>query len=105
MAGSSPALRARGRWVILFERLFSGFPLFELFLGFEVFPRFLIDDAHRQAHLSAVVEAEELHFDLVAFLDDVGGLGDPSLGELRNMDETVLRAEEIHEGAEIYNFH
>src|SRR6202030_378628 len=71
--------------------LFPGFPLFELFLRLEVFPRFLIDEAHRKAHLAAIVEAEELDFDLVAFLDDIRSFGDPSLGELGDVDETVLR--------------
>ena len=86
-------------------RLFSGFPFLELLLGFEVFPRHLIDYAHRKAYLATVIEAEQLHFDLVAFLDDIRGFGDPSLGELGDVDETVFRAEEIHEGAEIDYLH
>ena len=50
----------------------------------------LVDDLHRQADLAALVEAQELDPDLVAFLDDVGGLGDALAGELRDVDEAVL---------------
>ncbi len=47
--------------------------------------------------LAALVEAEELDPDLVAFLDDVGGLADALVGELADVDEAVLGAEEVHE--------
>src|ERR1700744_6335833 len=77
------------------------FLLLGLFLRLEVFARFLVDDAHRQADLAALVEAEELHFHLVAFLDHIARLGDAVLGQLRDVDEAVLRTEEVHEGAEI----
>src|SRR3569833_1407423 len=66
---------------------------------------FLVDDLHRQADLAARVEAEQLLPDLVAFLDDVGGLGDALVGELADMDEAVLRPEEVDEGAEIGGLH
>jgi hypothetical protein len=62
----------------------------------------LVDDLHRQADLAALVEAEQLDLHLVAFLDDVGGLGDALLGQLRDVDEAVLGAEEVHEGAEVH---
>ena len=45
---------------------------FGLLLGFEVLAGLLIDDLHRQPHLAAIVEAEQLDLHLVAFLDDVG---------------------------------
>src|SRR6202044_310355 len=61
----------------------------------------LVDDAHRQLDLAAIVVAQDLDLDPVAFLDDVGRLVDPRLGELRNVDEAVLRSEEIDEGAEL----
>ena len=43
---------------------------------------FLIDHLHAEPDLAAIVEAEQFHFHLVAFLDDVGDLGDALGGEL-----------------------
>ena len=74
---------------------------FRLLLGLEVLAGLLVDDLHRQADLAALVEAEQLDLDLVAFLDDVGGLVDALAGELADVDEAVLGAEEVHEGAEV----
>src|SRR5215469_16293426 len=61
----------------------------------------LVDDLHRQADLAALVEAEELDPDLLAFLDDVLRLGNALGSELRDVDEAVTGAEEVDEGAEI----
>src|SRR5690554_4185146 len=61
----------------------------------------LVDDLHGQADLAALVEAEQLDPDLVPFLDHIGGLGDAGFGQLADVDQTVLGAEEVHEGAEI----
>src|SRR5687768_3131713 len=74
--------------------------------GRSVFPGaflagFLVDHLHRQAHLAALVKAQELDPDLVAFLDDVGGLVDALIGQLGDVDEAVLGAEEVDEGAEV----
>src|SRR5258708_29507609 len=76
---------------------------FRLLLGLEVFAGHLIDRLHRQTRLAAVVEAEKLDLDLVAFLDDVGGLLHAVGRELADVDETVLGAEEVHEGAELHH--
>ena len=46
----------------------------------------LVDDLHRQANLAALVEAHQLDVDLVAFLDDIGGLADALLRELLDVD-------------------
>src|SRR5215510_1609626 len=44
----------------------------------------LIDDFHRQAHLAAIIEAQQLDVDFLTFLDDLGdGFGTP-LGQLRD---------------------
>src|SRR3954468_8352547 len=72
-------------------------------LALEVFAGLLVDHLHRQAGLAAVVEAEQLDLDLVAFLDDVGGLLHARRGELADVDETVLGAEEVHESAELHH--
>src|SRR4051812_34573190 len=37
----------------------------------------LIDHPHRQLHLAAIVEAEDLHLDRVADIDEVRGAVDP----------------------------
>src|SRR5215510_10569290 len=63
----------------------------------------LVDDFHGEAHLAALVEAEKLHFDLVAFLDDVGDLLHPAWRELADVHEAVFGAEEVHEGAEVHH--
>src|SRR4030088_1508279 len=84
--------------------LAGGFALRRLGLlpGFEVLAGGLVDRLHRQPGLAAVVEAEQLDLDLVAFLDDVGGLLHTAGRELADVDEAVLGAEEIHEGAELH---
>src|SRR5437870_4779205 len=63
----------------------------------------LVDRLHRQPGLAAVVEAEQLDLDLVAFLDDVGGLLHAGRSQLADMDQAVLGAEEVHEGAELHH--
>src|SRR5260370_5307619 len=61
----------------------------------------LIDLLHAELDLAAIVKAEDLDLDLVAHLDDIGDLADALRRQLADMDETVLGAEEVHEGAEI----
>src|SRR5208283_5193733 len=100
-SGAQPGA-AFGKWVaywgsvgVVVVRRLGGLRLFEVGAGL------LVDDAHRQLHLAAVVMAEHLDLDLVAFLDDVGRLGDSALGELGDVDEAVLGAEEIDEGPKL----
>src|SRR5690606_22463415 len=81
------------------------FRLFALLLADDLLAGGLVDDLHRQAHLAALVEAHQLDPDLVAFLDDVGGLADAVGGELGDVDEAVLGTEEVDEGAEIGGLH
>src|SRR4051795_5203977 len=76
---------------------------FGLLLGFEVLAGGLIDHLHRQARLATIVEAEQLDLDLVAFLDDVGGLLHAVGRELADVDEAVLGAEEVHERAKLHH--
>ena len=52
--------------------------------------RLLVDDAHRELDLAAIVVAHDLDLDPVAFLDDVAWFVNPLLGELGNVDEAVL---------------
>src|SRR6201984_3675645 len=70
--------------------------------GFEVLAGRLIAPLHRQPRLAAIVEAEQLDLDLVAFLDDVGGLLHAVGRELADMDEAVTCAEAIHEGGALH---
>src|SRR6516164_5423129 len=48
-----------------------------LLLGFEILAGRLVDRLHREPCLAAVVEAQKLDLDLVAFLDDIAGLLHP----------------------------
>src|ERR1051326_7648397 len=75
-----------------------------LFLG-EVLAGLLIDRFHRKADLAAIVEAEQLHFHAVAFLHNITGLRDTARRELGDMNQTVARAEEVHEGTEVHHLH
>src|SRR3984885_14846803 len=92
--GGSTALFAGGFAVVLVLRLL---------LRLHVLAGLLVDDLHREPHLAALVEAEQLDLDLVAFLDDVAGLLHAARCELADVDETVTRTEEVHEGAEIHH--
>ena len=65
----------------------------------------LVDDLHGEAHLAAVVEAQELDVDLLALLDHLAHRLGPALGELGDVDEPVLLAEEVHERAELHDLH
>src|SRR5580704_9425920 len=69
----------------------------------QVFAGCLIDHLHRQPYLAAVVEAEQLDLHRIAFFHDVAGLADALGRQLGNVDEAVLRAEEVHEGTEIHH--
>src|SRR5690606_8811229 len=80
---------------LAWKRLFGG-----AFPG-DFLAALLVDDLHGEAHLAALVEAEQFYPHLVAFLDHVGGLGDALVGQLGNMDQPVLGAEEVDERAEI----
>src|SRR3546814_5084806 len=68
---------------------------------FQLFAGFLVDDAHRQADLAAVVDLENLDLHRLPFGDDIGRLLDAFVLHFGDVDETVLAAHEVHEGAEI----
>src|SRR5439155_27119315 len=72
-----------------------------LLLRFQIFSGGLVDNLHRKPDLAAFVEAEKLDFHLVAFLDDIGDLLNAPVRKLADMHQAILRAEEVHEGAEI----
>src|SRR4051812_9476726 len=65
----------------------------------------LVDDAHRELDLAALVEADDLHLHRIAVVDHIGGLGDAALGELADVHQPVTRTEEVDEGAEIRGLH
>src|SRR5262245_44735429 len=52
------------------------------FLARDFLARCLVDDLHRQPHLAALVEAQQLDIDLVALLDDLAHRLGPALHEL-----------------------
>ena len=56
--------------------------LFHPFEAGELLAGGLVDHLHGQANLAALVEAHQLDKNLVAFLDDVGRLGDAVTGQL-----------------------
>src|SRR4029077_9133234 len=76
-------------------RLFPLTPVAEILAGL------LVDLAHAELDLAAIVEAEDLDLDGVADLDDVGHLADALRRQLADMNQPVARAEEVHESAEI----
>src|SRR3546814_8074857 len=65
----------------------------------------LVDRLHAELDLAPVVEADDLDLDLVALLEDVGDLLHPIGLHLRNVDEAVAGAEEVHDGAEVDDLH
>src|SRR6185369_14702605 len=74
-------------------------------LAFDVLTGGLSHYLHGQAHFAALVHAEELHFHLVAFLDDIADLVHPARCKLADVHQPVLGAEEVHEGAEVHDLH
>src|ERR1700741_4993963 len=92
------------------HRMSSGCSLHLLLLALrptraEVLAGLLVDLAHAELDLSAIVEPQHLDFDIVAELDDVGDFADPLRGELADVNEPVARSEKIHESAEIDDFY
>src|SRR6202043_2539989 len=83
------------------ERCLFLLRLFPLAPVAKVLAGFLVDLAHAELDLAAVIEAEDLDLDRVADLDDVGHLADALRRQLADMDEAVARAQEVHESAEI----
>src|SRR5579884_1225302 len=61
----------------------------------------LIDLAHAELDLAALVETEHLDLHHVALFDHVGNPGDALRRELADMHEPVARTEKVHERAEI----
>src|SRR5262245_27235207 len=65
----------------------------------------LVDRLHAELHLAAIVHADDLDLHEIADLDDISD-GLHALGrQLADMHEAVAAAEEVHEGAEIDDFH
>src|SRR3954447_16863702 len=87
----------------LFAGSFARRRSLSLLFGFEVLTRRLVYRLHRQPRLAAIVEAEQLDLDLVAFLDDIGGFLHAVGSELADVYEAVLGAEEVHESAELHD--
>src|ERR1700755_3301461 len=87
----------------LLARRLARWGRFGLLLGFQVLAGRLVDRLHRQPGLAAVVEAEQLDLDLVAFLDDIGGLLHAIGRELADVDEAIAGAKEIYESTELHH--
>src|SRR6185312_11097141 len=80
--------------------------LFRLAFGARNFlARRLIDDLHRQPRFAAIVKAQELDVNLLAFLHDFADRRRPAGRKLRDVYKAVLRAEEVHERAELHDLH
>src|SRR5438128_7142672 len=62
---------------------------------------FLVDQAHRQADLAALVDLDQLDLHLLAFAQDVADVLDPLVLDLADVDQPVLAGHEGHERAEI----
>src|SRR5207302_3121892 len=61
----------------------------------------LIDQAHRQADLAALVDLEQLDLHFLALGEDVADVLDPLVLDLRDVDQPVLAGHVGHERAEI----
>src|SRR5204863_1036008 len=91
---ATPAITARTA-VAAFARLPRRTGVGQLFAGF------LVDQAHRQADLAALVDLDQLDLDLLALAQHVADILDPLVPDLRHMDQPVLAGHEGHERAEI----
>src|SRR4051794_4936912 len=67
----------------------------------QLFAGFLIDQAHRQSHLSALIDLEKLDLDLLAFRQNVADVLDPLVLDFGDMHQPVLAGHEGHECTEI----
>src|SRR5689334_6040143 len=67
----------------------------------KLFPRLLVDEAHRQAHLPALVDLEQLDLHLLAFAQNVADVLDPLVLDLGHVNQPVLAGHEGHERAEV----
>src|SRR6476661_7020913 len=67
----------------------------------QLFTGLLVDEAHRQAHLAALVDLEQLDLDLLAFAEDVADVLDTLVLDLRDVHQAVLAGHESHERAEV----
>src|SRR6185295_3009975 len=56
----------------------------------QLFAGLLVDQAHRQADLAALVDLEQLDLDLLAFGEDVADVLDPLVPDLADVDQPVL---------------
>ncbi len=87
---SAPLMTARK------TRLLGGFAVLSLLLfGNDFLTGGLIDNLHGEANLAALIEAHQLDPDLVAFLDDVRGLGNALGSQLRDMNEAVAAPKKL----------
>src|SRR5262245_3777636 len=91
--------RAR-RFALLIAAVLLGLGLL---LRFQILAGRLIDDFHRKAHFTALVEAKKLDLDLVAFFDDVGHFLHAARRQLADVHETVLGSEEVYERTEVHH--
>src|SRR6478672_8228737 len=62
---------------------------------------FLVDEAHREAHLAALVDLEQLDLHFLTLGEDVADVLDPLVLDLRDVNQSVLAGHEGHERAEI----
>src|SRR6185369_6450962 len=56
----------------------------------QLFAGLLVDEAHRQAHLAALIDLEQLDLDLLAFAQDVADVLDPLVLDLGYVHQPVL---------------
>ena len=66
------------------------------------FASLLIDRPHRKLDLAAIVEANDLHFDLIAHGHNIADFADALLRQFRDVHQAILAAQEIHKGPEVH---
>src|SRR6185437_16207732 len=67
----------------------------------EFFAGVLVDQAHRQAHLAALVDLQQLDLHFLAFRENVADVFDPLVLDLGHVHQSVLARHEGHERAKI----
>ena len=64
-------------------------------------PVFLINHFHGQANLAAIIKAEKFNEDAVAFFHNVSHLVGALWGQLRDVNQTIACAKEVHESTKV----
>src|SRR5207248_1902298 len=101
-ARSAVAVTAAAAMTITARATVAAFTRFARRTGIgQLLAGFLVDEAHREADLTARIDLDQLDPDLLAFAQDVADILDPLVLDLADVHQPVLAGHESHERAEI----